>query len=372
MNATTSPNAYTGTHGQDGFISRTQAYALNTFGGYLQLYTAAQSGHGWAYTGMGGTTVSDTPAIDDFNLGKTGYSDALNAAQPAYIFAFGSVNDVNNGTPANLVGDMQTHFKYWANNNPNLKGIYYIETLSWQLASADCTSHGGVTGWIAEMTRQRNLMRTAFGAGYLAGTRQVPVTYIESYESWVEAPNSDRFLIASNPDNHTQSSNIGSSPNGHPDAEGNIQMIDAYVWPYLASLISTTGRVKTISVGQSTTISAGQNVTLSVTPNGIGPYTYQWYVGMSGNTAAPVAGATSRILLTAALYGSTSYWVRVTSASGTIQNSTTITIAVTPSSASSGGSASPTDGPIPLWAISALGAALLGIASRRLARIRGP
>ncbi len=366
MNPTTSPNAYAGTYGQDGFISRAQAYALKRFGGYLQLYTAAETGHGWAYTGMGGTTAANTPAIDDFNLGKTGYSDALNAAQPAYIFAFGSVNDVNNGTPANLIGDMQTHFNYWANNNPNLKGIYYIETLSWQLATADCTSHGGLAGWIAEMTRQRNLMRTAFGAGYLAGTRQVPVTYIESYESWVEGLNSARFLIASNPDNNTQSSNTGSSPNGHPDAEGNIQMVDAYVWPYLAALVSTMGQVSTISVGQSTTISAGQHVTLNVTPNGSGPYTYQWYVGMSGNTSAPIAGATGLSFMTPSLNASTSYWVQVTSASGTIQNSTTITIAVTASS--SGRSGGTTDGPIPLWALGALGAGLVGIASRRLRR----
>ncbi len=372
MNPTTSPTADFGNHGQDGFISRAQAYALKQFGGYLQLYTAAESGHGWAYTGMGGTTVNNTPAIDDFSLGKTAYSDALNAAEPAYIFAFGSVNDVNNGTPANLVGDVQAHFNYWANNNPNLKGIYYIETLSWQLATADCTSHGGVAGWVAEMTRQRNLLRTAFSGGYLAGTRRIPVTYIETYESWVEGPNSARFLIASNPDNHSQSSNSGSSPNGHPDAEGNIQMIDAYVWPYLAPLISTSAHVSTISAGQSTTIFAGQHATLTVAPSGSGPFTYQWYVGLSGNTSSPIAGATQATFSTPALNAYTNYWVQVISASGTIQDSTTITIAVTGSSAGGSGnstSGGPTDGPTPLWALLALGAGLVRIASGRLKRV---
>jgi hypothetical protein len=371
MHPTTSPNADFGNHGQDGFISRAQAYALKQFGGFLQLYTAAESGHGWAYTGMGGTTVNNTPAIDDFSVGKTAYSDALNAAAPAYIFAFGSVNDVNNGTPTNLVGDMEAHFNYWANNNPNLKGIYYIETLSWQLATADCTSHGGVAGWVAEMTRQRNLMRAAFSGGYVAGTRRIPVTYIESYESWVEGANSARFLIASNPDNHSQSSNSGSSPNGHPDAEGNIQMIDAYVWPYLASLISTSGHVSTLSAGQSTTISAGQHATLDVAPSSSGPFTYQWYVGMSGNTSSPIAGAIQASFSTPALKASTNYWVQVISASGTIQNSTTITIAVTGSSAGGSGnstSGGATDGPIPLWALVALGAGLISMASRRLQR----
>jgi hypothetical protein len=28
-----------------------------------------------------------------------------------------------------------------------------------------------------------------------------------------------------------------SNPNGHPDAEGYIQIADAYVWPYLTPLL---------------------------------------------------------------------------------------------------------------------------------------
>jgi len=238
MDPKTSPNATTGFIGQDGFTSRAQAYAMQHLGGYLQFYTAAESGHGWAYTGMGGTNPANSPAIDDFSVGKTGYSDALNAAQPAYIFGFGSVNDVNNGVPADIVGDVQAHFDYWADHNPNLKGIYYVETLSWELATGACTARGGPAGWKAEMTRQRNLLRAAFAGGYLAGARKVPVTYVKTYETWVLGPNSARFLIASNPDNHTESSNTGPFPNGHPDAEGNIQMVDAYVWPYLTSILS--------------------------------------------------------------------------------------------------------------------------------------
>ncbi|MDR3418787.1 MAG: hypothetical protein P4L83_21645, partial [Nevskia sp.] len=45
------------------------AYALKQLGAYAPFYTAGQSGHGWAYDGMGGTTAANTPAIDDFNLG---------------------------------------------------------------------------------------------------------------------------------------------------------------------------------------------------------------------------------------------------------------------------------------------------------------
>ena len=237
MDTSASVNAAAGVLGQDGFIRRVQAYAQKGLGGYLQLYTAAQSGHGWAYTNMGGTNSINTPAIDDFNLGKTGFSDAMNSVQPDYIFAFGSVNDVNNGVPGDIVGDTQTHFDYWANNNPRLKRIYYVETLSWELATGASTSRGGPAGWKAEMERQRTLLRNAFGSGYLAGARHVPVTYITTYDTWVNGVDSPRFLTASNPDNYTQSSNSGSLPDGHPDAEGEIQIADAYVWPYLKLLI---------------------------------------------------------------------------------------------------------------------------------------
>jgi len=185
----------------------------------------------------GGTTIGNAPAIDDFSLGKTGYSDPLNAAQPAYIFAFGSVNDVNNGIPTNMVGDVKAHFDYWTDHNPNLKGIFYIETLSLELATGAANARGGLVGWKTEMARQRGLLRAAFGNGFAAGNRKVPVTYIKTYETWVQGPKSAQFLIASNPENHTQSANFGTSPNGHPDAEGNIQMVDAYIWPYLSMLL---------------------------------------------------------------------------------------------------------------------------------------
>jgi hypothetical protein len=362
LDPTTSPNAYSGFLGQDTFVVRSQAYALKKFGGYIASYTAAEGGHGWAYTGMGGTTIANTPAIDDFSLGKTGYSDALNAARPAYIFAFGSVNDVNNGVPGNIVGDTRAHFDYWANNNPNLQGIYFVETLSWELATGACTSRGGPAGWVAEMARQRGLLRSAFSGGYLAGTRKVPVTYIETYESWVEGPSATRFLVASNPDNKTQSSNTGSSPNGHPDAEGNIQIADAYVWPYLAPLIASSGNVKTISAAQDATISPGQKVTLSITPSGGGPFTYQWYAGLSGDTSSPIAGATSSTFTSPALSIATNYWVQIVGPAGQLENSTTIAIAVT-------GGSSQTDAPLPTWAIWALGASFLAIASRRFRRV---
>ena len=115
-----------------------------------------------------------------------------------------------------------------------------------------------------------------------------------------------------------------------------------------------------------TTIAAGQATTLTVRPSGSGPFTYQWYVGTVGNTSNPIAGATGPSV-TVAPSGTTSYWVLVTGPGGS-QGSTAVVITV--SGAGTGGSTASgtTDGPMPLWSLCALGAALIGVAVRRSTR----
>lgn len=73
-------------------------------------------------------------------------------------------------------------------------------------------------------------------------------------------------------------------------------------------------------------VSIGGSTTLSVTATGTG-LTYQWYVGASGTTHSPVVGATSASFTTPALFTATTYWVRLTNASGQI-NSTAATVTV--------------------------------------------
>ena len=70
---------------------------------------------------------------------------------------------------------------------------------------------------------------------------------------------------------------------------------------------------------QSQTIASGQTATLSVAATGTAPLRYQWYVGPSGTTTTPIAGATASSYTTPALTSTTSYWVRVSNASGTRQ-----------------------------------------------------
>jgi Ig-like domain CHU_C associated len=59
-------------------------------------------------------------------------------------------------------------------------------------------------------------------------------------------------------------------------------------------------------------IASGTSKTLSVTATGTPAMSYQWYVGASGNTASPIAGATAASYTTPNLTASATYWVRIT------------------------------------------------------------
>jgi subtilisin family serine protease len=81
---------------------------------------------------------------------------------------------------------------------------------------------------------------------------------------------------------------------------------------------------------QSQTIAPGQTATLSVVATGA-PLSYQWYLGASGATTTPIAGAVADIFTTPALTSTTTYWVRVSNAYGQTDSSTsTITMGVPP------------------------------------------
>ena len=74
-------------------------------------------------------------------------------------------------------------------------------------------------------------------------------------------------------------------------------------------------------------VQSGTAVVLSVEASG-NDLTYQWYTGNSGDTASPVASATSSTLTTGALTVSTNFWVRVSLLSGGDADSDTAVIIV--------------------------------------------
>ena len=77
-------------------------------------------------------------------------------------------------------------------------------------------------------------------------------------------------------------------------------------------------------------VQSGTAVVLSVAASG-DDLTYQWYTGNSGDTANPVAGATSGTLTTGALTVSTNFWVQIINAGGSADSETaSITVTAPP------------------------------------------
>jgi hypothetical protein len=77
------------------------------------------------------------------------------------------------------------------------------------------------------------------------------------------------------------------------------------------------------------TIASGQSSTISETPTGSSPFTYQWYVGNTGVTTAPIGGATNSSVSVSPTT-TTSYWVRVTGQCAPPADSPVATVTVAP------------------------------------------
>lgn len=80
----------------------------------------------------------------------------------------------------------------------------------------------------------------------------------------------------------------------------------------------------------SQTIISGMTATMRVAATGNGPLTYQWYIGMSGDTSNPIAGATSNAYTTPPLIASTNYWVRISNGCGATDSVTAVITVCTP------------------------------------------
>jgi uncharacterized protein YkwD len=89
---------------------------------------------------------------------------------------------------------------------------------------------------------------------------------------------------------------------------------------------------------QDRSVSVGQVVELTVAANGTGPLSYQWYSGLSGTTASPVAGATGATYTTPALASNASYWARVSNAFGSADSAAAIITVTASGSGSPSGS----------------------------------
>ena len=75
-------------------------------------------------------------------------------------------------------------------------------------------------------------------------------------------------------------------------------------------------------VPASRSIPSGGTVLLTAAASGTPAPTFQWYLGNSADTLAPVSGATSGTFQTPVMTEDTSYWVRASNVGGNIDSST--------------------------------------------------
>jgi hypothetical protein len=71
------------------------------------------------------------------------------------------------------------------------------------------------------------------------------------------------------------------------------------------------------------TVASGEPATLAVAVSGTSPASYQWYLGASGNTSSPIAGATDRTLSVVSSV-TQQYWARATNPCGSADSSAAV------------------------------------------------
>jgi hypothetical protein len=80
---------------------------------------------------------------------------------------------------------------------------------------------------------------------------------------------------------------------------------------------------------QSVAIKVGTTTTLTVHPNGSSAFRYQWFVGHTGSTVFPIAGARSASYTTPAITTPAEYWVRVVNPCGSTDSASAM-VTLTP------------------------------------------
>jgi hypothetical protein len=92
--------------------------------------------------------------------------------------------------------------------------------------------------------------------------------------------------------------------------------------------VNSTPPVITTQPGNRT-ISSGTSTTLTVAASGTPFFNYRWFVGQTGDTAHPMADSSNAPYTTPAITQTTSYWVRVSTAAGSV-DSQAATVTVVP------------------------------------------
>lgn len=94
---------------------------------------------------------------------------------------------------------------------------------------------------------------------------------------------------------------------------------------YRSATVGATNQPSIVATSLNADIENGESTAVSVEAEGSGPIGFQWYLGQTGDTSSPIAGANAPVYLTPSLTGTTDYWAQVINDDGS-RNSATITI----------------------------------------------
>ena len=252
------------------------------------------------------------PTSEDFTIGTSPFSATF------------SGGDISQESEDDLQFQFRSARNHWRVVNGKT-GTITFETPAARVqffgATVVRTSSGAGDGTIEVYDTEDNLIfsENNFGSNIVKGSGLPPFTFVASE---LGAPGGiGKILLLDDPlinplFSSTAIDNFGFTPIGTPGFEGG------------GGPPPVTGPSITIQP-TSLEVASGVSVSLSVVASG-DDLTYQWYTGNSGDTAAPVAGATSGTLDTGALTASTSFWVQITNAGGTADSETAVITVAAP------------------------------------------
>jgi hypothetical protein len=252
------------------------------------------------------------PTSEDFTIGTSPFSVSF------------SGGDVSQESEDDLQFQFRSARNHWRVVNGKT-GTITFETPAARVQFFGATivrsSAGAGDGTIEVYDTEDNLLfsENNFGSNIVKGSGLPPFTFVASE---LGAPGGigkiillDDALI--NPlFSSTAMDNFGFSPIGTPGFEGG-----GGPPPVTGPSITTQPA--------SQEVASGASASLSVAASG-DDLTYQWFTGNSGDTAAPVAGATSGTLTTGALSTSTNYWAQITNAGGSADSETAVVTVAAP------------------------------------------
>ena len=252
------------------------------------------------------------PSGDDFTVGSSPFSAT---------FSGGDISQESE-TPLNF--QYRTARNHWRVVNGKIGTITFetpVARVQFFAATIVTTSDGGGDGTFEVYDTEDNLLFSEdnLGSNIIMGSGLPHLTF-DANE--LGAPGGiGKILLIDDPlinplFSSTGVDNFGFTPVGAPGFEGGGG-------PPPAEGPSITTQPA------SQEVASGASASLSVAASG-DDLTYQWFTGNSGDTAAPVAGATAGTLDTGALTASTSFWVQITNAGGTADSETAVVSVAAP------------------------------------------